>query len=635
MLFAMTPPAHVATLTLADLRKTVTLTSPQISPDGRSILVQVKHNDYDKDKTVTDLVIVDVATHRSRTLLHDAAGLSSVEWSPDGTRLAYVAGRQAYVLPMNGGEPLQITHVKTSVDALDWRPDGGAIAYAAQIEPANHARIEHHEDEFNVNDDAWTDQEAPELAQLYEVSSSGGAGRRIGRGDWSVGGGFTYARDGRSIFVTRISGDRSPNRYLSREIVRVDVASGKSVLLHELSLMQTDPLRGPHGEIAYAFANPAGTMQIEVALASADGGNPHMVTQRLDRNVNGAAFLPNGSLIVTANDATGRRIFRITPGGAVSALPLGTLVPAFDASASRTGSVAFVAAAPDRPAELFVLPAGAKAPIRLTNQNRWIEHYALGESHSITWRTKDGLIADGVVTTPPGWHHGQRAPLVLYIHGGPTSSSTTGYSGFVQVLAAHGWMVFQPNYRGSDNLGLRFARTTVPHISSVPGDDIETGLAQVMREYPVDARRIAVSGWSEGGLMTSWLITHDTRWRAAVSGAAVNDWVQYDTMTDSKDFTPQFIGKSPWSSSAEFAFYEDESPLTYASRVRTPTLILSDAGDYRVPTPLAYEFYHEVRATGTPVQFVIYPVIGHFPRDPVRAEDVNRRWERWLVQHMR
>jgi dipeptidyl aminopeptidase/acylaminoacyl peptidase len=195
-------------------------------------------------------------------------------------------------------------------------------------------------------------------------------------------------------------------------------------------------------------------------------------------------------------------------------------------------------------------------------------------------------------------------------------------------------MVFQPNYRGSDNLGLRFARTTVPHISSVPGDDIEAGVAQVLRAYPVDSKRIGVSGWSEGGLMTSWLITHDTRWRAAVSGAAVNDWVQYDTMTDAKDFAPQFIGKSPWSGSVQYAFYEAESPLTYASRVRTPTLILSDAGDYRVPTPLAYEFYHEVRATGTPVQFVIYPVVGHFPRDPVRSEDVLRRWERWLVQHM-
>ncbi len=331
--------------------------------------------------------------------------------------------------------------------------------------------------------------------------------------------------------------------------------------------MQTDPLRGPSGQIAFAFANPTGTMQTEIAIARADGTNPNTITQHLDRNANGAAFMPDGSVLIAANDQTGRRIFRVTPSGAVSHLPLGSLVPTYDLSVSRTGTVAFIASTRSHPAELYVLRAAATTPARLTDYNRWIERYTLGASHAVTWRTRDGFTADGVVTTPPGWH-GQRTPLVLYIHGGPTSSSTVGYSGFVQVLAAHGWMVFQPNYRGSDNLGLRFARTTVPHITSVPGDDIESGLSEVMHEYPIDAKRIAVSGWSEGGLMTSWLITHDTRWRAAVSGAAVNDWVQYDAMSDSKDFAPQFIGKSPWSSSAEYALYEEESPLTYASRVR-------------------------------------------------------------------
>jgi dipeptidyl aminopeptidase/acylaminoacyl peptidase len=633
MLLAMTPPAHVAELTLADLRKTVTVTSPQISPDGRSIAVQFKRADYNKDKTVTDLVLVDVTTHRSRTLLHDVKGLGSVQWSPDGSRLAYVADQQVYVLPMNGGEPVQLTHVKTSVDAIDWRPDGGAIAYAASLEPANKKQIDRHEDAFNVDDNPWTDQEAPAREALYEIPANGGKERRVS-GDWSVGGGFTYARDGRSIFATRITDDKSPNRYLSREIVRIDVRSGRITPLRKLSVMQTDPLRGPRGQIAYAFANPAGTMQTELALAGADGSNPHMITARLDRNVNGVAFLPDGSLLATANDKTGRTLYRISPSGSVRAVSLGSLVPAFDASVSRNGTIAFVANTPAHPSELYVLRARANTPVRLTDENRWIERFALGASHPVTWRTSDGMTADGVITTPPGWHRGQRTPLVLYIHGGPTSSSTVAYSGFVQVLAAHGWMVFQPNYRGSDNLGLRFARTTVPHISSVPGDDIEAGLAQVQRLYPVDAKRIAVSGWSEGGLMTSWLITHDTRWRAAVSGAAVNDWVQYDAMSDAKDFAPQFIGKSPWNSAAQYKLYEDESPLTYASRVRTPTLIMSDSGDYRVPTPLAYEFYHEVRATGTPVQFVIYPVIGHFPRDPVRAEDVNRRWEAWLASHM-
>jgi len=295
----------------------------------------------------------------------------------------------------------------------------------------------------------------------------------------------------------------------------------------------------------------------------------------------------------------------------------------------------FAAATSSRPGDVYVLLPHASRPARLTNEHAWLSHYAIPVPHSISWRTRDGLTADGVLIYPPNWHAGTRAPLLLYIHGGPTAESVASFNAFAYVLASHGWFVFEPNYRGSDGLGLEFARTTVPHIASVPGDDIERGLDAVLKLGVVDPSRVAVSGWSEGGLMTSWLIAHDTRWKAAVSGAAVNDWVDYAAMTDAKDFTPEFIGPKPWNDAALLQLYRDESPLTYADRVKTPTLILSDAGDFRVPTPLSYEFYHAVRAAGTTVKFVIWPVNGHSPSDPVRAEDVNRQWEAWLVDYLK
>lgn len=640
MILAMTvPPAHVQTLKLEDLRRTVSLAVPKISPDGKSVAVLLRRADYEKDRSVYDLVLVDVATTRARTLLHDAAGIASVEWSPDGSSIAFIARAgsgedaqtQLFVLPMNGGEPLQLTKQSHGVDALDWRPDGRAIAFSSSAAPANEAAIKAHADAFNVADEAWTAQSAPTPDRLYEIPAQGGAARRIGNGDWSVGGGFTYSADGRSVFVTRIHDHLSENRYMAREVVRVEVATGKPSPIGTVSRTQADPIRAPDGRIAFSAANPRGTMQTEIALANAGGASPHFVTQQLDRNVTSAAFAPNGDLLLAANDATQRNLFRVARNGAVSRIAIGSLSVSGDPTVARTGRVAFVAVTPDRPSELYAYDGG-KA-VRLTNYNAWIARYSLGTTRAVTWRTFDGLTADGVLTAPPGWH-GQRAPLLVYIHGGPTSASTIAYSGFVQVLAAHGWFVFQPNYRGSDNLGMRYARTTVPHIASVPGRDIEDGLQQVLRAVPIDRSRIGVSGWSEGGLMTSWLISHDSRWRAAVSGAAVNDWVQYGAMTDAKDFTPQFIGSSPWTGSSEYALYEAESPLAFAQNVRTPTLIMSDSGDYRVPTPLAYEFYHEVRATGTPVQFVVYPVVGHFPTDPVRAEDVNRRWEAWFVKYL-
>jgi dipeptidyl aminopeptidase/acylaminoacyl peptidase len=643
------PPAHVRKLTLADLRQGVALSDPKISPDGKRIVLTIRRNDYVKDRALIDVVIVDARTHAIRRLLHNVRDLRGVAWSEDGSRLAYVAlaqpdpdekdaeaRPQLFVLPMDGGAPVQITHEKTGVDGFTWRPDGAALVYASAAEP-NAKAIKHHEDAFEVIDLPWTAQEGPVPDILYEVGAGGGHSQRVGRGDLRVSAGFTYTADGHSLIITRRIDHQPETHYLSRELIRVAIGSGAVTTLPKLSIAQGDPLRSRRGSIAFVLGNPKGSMQREIALADQNGTHGRIVTLGLDRNVGGAAFAPDGSLVVSANDGTQRRLFHIGTNGGVTALDLGKL-SAYGFSIAHDGTIAFVAGAPDRPSELYLLRPGSKTPGRLTNYNRWIDSYALGRTYQVGWPTFDGLKADGVVTAPPGFDlrkpfGNKRFPLVVYIHGGPTAASTTGYNGFVQVMAAHGWFVFQPNYRGSDNLGLRFARTTVPHITSVPGRDIEDGLG-VMNAFPIDMSRVGVSGWSEGGLMTSWLITQDHRWRAAVSGAAVNDWVQYGDMTDAQDFTKEFIGPSPWSDGAQMQLYERESPLTYAGDVKTPTLIMSDAGDFRVPTPLAYEFYHEIRATGTPVEFVIFPVTGHFPSDPVRAEDVNRRWEAWFVKYL-
>jgi dipeptidyl aminopeptidase/acylaminoacyl peptidase len=633
--------APAARLHLTDLRKQITLSSPQISSDGTRVALLVAHRDYEKDRVVTDLVLVDVRTHATRALVRDGR-VRAPRWAPNGRELAYVAppkseengSAQLFVLPMDGGEPLQLTHEKGGVNDYAWRPDGRALAYAATPEAPNAKAIEAHDDGFTVTDDAWTAQSAPIPAQLYEIAAGGGTAHRILNWRWDVAGGMTYSADGRNLFVTRLKPNAHPNRYLATEIVNVGVETGSVSPIATLSSTQADPMRTADGRfIAYDFANPKATMQTEAAVADATGAHPRWVTARLNRDVSVEDVAPGDALVVSANDGTRRRLFRVTADGEVSSYAIGD-TNVFAASVARDGTVAFTAATAGHPTELYVLRLNESAPERLTRYNDWIRGYALGNSRAISWRSSDGFRPDGILTFPPQWKAGTHVPLVLLIHGGPTGASITAFSGFAQVLAAHGWLVFQPNYRGSDNLGAEFARTTVPHIASVPGRDIEDGLATVLQMGAVNSSDIGVSGWSEGGLMTSWLIGHDTRWKAAVSGAAVNDWIGYSAMTDAKDFTPQFIGPSPWTNSALMHTFDAESPLTYAANVKTPTLILSDAGDFRVPTPLSYEFYHDVRATGTPVEFVIFPVGGHFPADPVLSEEVYRRWEAWLAKYL-
>ncbi len=224
---------------------------------------------------------------------------------------------------------------------------------------------------------------------------------------------------------------------------------------------------------------------------------------------------------------------------------------------------------------------------------------------------------------------------MLNIHGGPNSASIASFGGFSQLLAAHGWLVFSPNYRGSDNLGETYWHAIVGDAGDGPGKDVVAGVEAIKQKGIVDDSRIAVSGWSYGGYMTSWLIGHYHFWKAAVSGAAVNNLIDQYALADNGVGWRYEFGGRPWSSPKIFAQYRAQSPITYASNITTPTLILSDTGDARVPITESYAMFRALRDHHVPTRFFAYPVEGHFPGDPVRAADVDRRWIGWLARYLR
>ena len=240
---------------------------------------------------------------------------------------------------------------------------------------------------------------------------------------------------------------------------------------------------------------------------------------------------------------------------------------------------------------------------------------------------------DGVVITPPGYDASKKYPLVLYIHGGPRSASTTGFASLPQSLAANDWIVFSPNYRGSDNFGNAYTRAINDDSGAGPGRDVMAGLDAVKKKYSVDADRIAVGGWSYGGYMTSWMIGHYDVFKAAVSGAAVNDLIEEYTLGDGG------LGKratwgSPFAKAESLKKYIDQSPITYASKIKTPTLIMSDTGDVRVPIMQSFAMYRALRDNGVPVKFIAYPVSGHSPDDPVHGADIERRYVEWFSRYL-
>jgi dipeptidyl aminopeptidase/acylaminoacyl peptidase len=280
-----------------------------------------------------------------------------------------------------------------------------------------------------------------------------------------------------------------------------------------------------------------------------------------------------------------------------------------------------------------LVPKGGGAPKRITEVNSVVASRELGNVAEVSW-TNDGFHEDGVLMYPPHFTAGKRYPLVLDVHGGPQAASDTSFDLWGQILAARGWLVFEPNYRGSDNLGNAYERAIYLDAGAGPGRDVMAGVAAVERLGIVDSARVAVGGWSYGGYMTSWLMTHYHPWRTAISGAAVNDFVSMYDLSDANIQIAFGFRGSPYVGD-NLRAYRAQSPITYASQTRCPVLIISDVGDVRVPVAQSFAMYRALRDNHIPVRFVGIPVDGHFPTDPVRRHDVLALWVSWFDEHLK
>jgi len=634
-------------MTLDDLASIVRLSEPQMAPDGRRVAVLAGRANLEENRYDVELVLVDAASGASRSLVSGRTGLRAPRFSPSGEHLAFVASDaagvdQVFVLPLDGGESRALTRSPTGIDAYAWSPDGARIAYVAPDEPARREGRARFEDGFEIGHDGLFTRAAPRPSHLHVAELHGAAARRVTQGRFSLATGLgatslSFSPDGRTLAVTRFDSPSSGDADRGR-IAVVDLASGALRDLSGRSRHESGAAFSPDGT-RIAFLHPRGGDPASVGeawVAPASGGPGASSSAALDRNLLWLLWRPDGeTLLVGGNDAARSALWEQPLRGAARRIDLGAVVEVSDLSQAQNGAIALVGSEEGRPEELYLLERPGAGPRRLTAFGDAVAALSLGRSERITWRSEDGFEPDGVLTLPPDFDPTRRYPLVLYVHGGPTAASTTAFSDLAQLMAARGWLVLQPNYRGSDNLGDRHLRGIVAGAGSGPGRDLAAGVEAVKARGHVDATRIAVSGWSYGGFMTGWMIgRYPGLFRAAVAGAAGLDLFDMYALSDLNVMPRHFITGSPWTEGREAAF-RAESPLTYAARVRTPTLLLSSAGDSRVTPTQSYKLFRALRDNAVATQFVVYPTDGHWPAGPVRRRDVYRRWLDWIDEHFR
>jgi len=615
-----------------------------VSPDGRWIAYVVTESDREENVRNTDVWLADTEGGEPVRLTRGGHADAAPAWGPGGTWLAFRSDRgeeaQVWGILPTGGEAWQVTDHPTGVGSFALAPDGHAVAFTAS--PERTAAADSLEKEWGrpmVRDSAYASEWTHLWVAPIADRVAGEAGRVSPDGHQVQD--FVWAPDSRGVAwgarpspVLRTFRDAGVwRRMRAGEVERVsDLPGGEG------PVAWTEEL----GIVVSASGHDLGTYNGELWRVTAPGAEPVSLTEGLDENAGFVAAV-DGALLVEASHRTGRRLYRI-PLEAGEAV--GNPEPLTDDdlfyqgfSLSEDGRrLGFVAQAPGVPPEVHTSSSGSFEPRRLSHHNDSARGFALGESRVVRWASAhDGEEIEGVLTLPVGYEEGERVPLLLRIHGGPSGVSTMTFMGDdyaypTQVFAGMGYAVLQPNYRGSTGYGERFRGLNRGHLSGHDWVDVESGVDHLVREGIADPDRLGVMGWSFGGHHTYWGITRTDRFRAASAGAGANELVSMYHATDIPEFYHTYLGPRPWE---DRELYEERSAYRYVERVTTPLLIQVGENDARVPAQQSDMFYEAMKAIGkAPVEMVVYPGQPHGVREPRLARDLMARnvawFQRWI-----
>jgi len=627
-------------LTALDLLKVAGVGAPRISPDGARVAYTVSETKMEKDKEWKSATQVWVAptnrSAKSRQYTRGDKSATAPEWSPDGTMLAFISDRekdgerQVWMMMADGGEAWVVTSHKGGVSGFRFSPDGKQLLLSATDQPSKDE-----EERKKLKDDTMVIDHDIKMTHLWLWNLEKKDEKRLTEGDFTVSD-PQWSPDGTRITYTARPTPRADDGALS-DVWMVTITSGEKKKLASGDGASDNARWSPDGQwIAYAGSadRDPGPSTAYLYLLPATGGTPKQLTTKFDLSVGTPVWSRDGRTIYFSTNlleaievyscevatASVKQLSR--RGGSTGITEI-----------SRDGkTIVGTLSGPKQPTEIYGSNPGFTTLNPITDHNAWLKDYALGDSEIVRWKSKDGTEIEGLLTKPVGYAAGAKAPFLLNPHGGPTGASINNFNGTVQVLAANGFAVLQPNFRGSTGKGLAFAQANKNTWGKGDYEDCMSGVDAMIASGIADPDRLGAFGWSYGGYMTFWILTQTDRFKAVSPGAGLTNIYSMYSQTDIHRYLNWFYSdKAPWEAQD---LYWDRSPMKYVGNVKTPTMIMHGQVDTRVPIAQAQEFYQALVERKVPVEFVVYPRENHGFTEPRHQMDRVRRYVRFFAKYL-
>jgi len=606
-------------LTLISLAEIPRISDVQLSPDGRFVSYTLGRADWKAGRSVPHIWRQAVAGGTPTQLTSGESGEALARWSPDSRTLFYSSRGQLWLIAAEGGAPKQLTRHTTGVSGSAppvWSPDGSSIYFVADDPPTDAQR-----ERDRVRDDVYVFEQNFSQSHLWKIGVETGVEQKLTDGPFSILW-FHVSVDG-----TRIVEQRAPTpnfEDLGRGETWITDATGQNARqITSNGIEEVDGELSPDNSQVLFTAEASTRLEPNytwtVFTVPVSGGTPTMTVPNLPYAIEHASWAPDSKTILgLVNMGVHNEIFRIDV-AAHTARPLTDgrhSIPFWSVNQSMKQMV-FQLDEPDRIGDAWTLPLEGGTPKRVTG---WYDSlatdYALPRQEKITWKGADGVTVEGILFYPIGYETGKRYPLVVQLHGGPQESDKFGWGpgvivNYVPVLAAKGYAVFRPNYRGSAGYGNAFRRDVVHNYFNNMHLDVMAGVDALIKNGVADPDRLAVMGWSAGGHLTNKLITWTNRFKAASSGAGAADWISFFANSDARAIRAEWFGGFPWQKNVPVEPFWSNSPLKDVSRVRTPTLLFAGEDDPRVPMSQVEELYRGLVANDVETRFYVAPREGH------------------------